>query len=769
MDSLEHDEANLIQDKLAGDSPIYQGASITVAQSATLILSFVMRHKLNGECFSDLLTLISLHCLTANSLHSSLYRFKAFFSSLKAPLKFHTYCKKCEYLVDSSNDYCPVCQKELSDKINSSYFVEIPLFFQLSQLFSRKDFHIKLSHRFKRIKKSPGALEDIYDGKLYTRYSSKGGFLDSPDNISLMWFTDGVPLFKSSKVSIWPLFLAINELPIQERFRQENMLFAGLWFGKSKPSMASFLKPFHDSLNQFREEGYHLYCACCSHLVKVCGILLCGTCDLPAKCMVMNMTQFNGRHGCPYCKQEGAVIQSGKGHTRTFPFNPGLIDGPKRSHAEFIKDGEEAFNTGEPRFGVKGPTWWSNCCVDIIAGTASDYMHCVLLGIERRLLHLWFDPKFSDKPFSISTLVSVADSRLAKIQPPYFITRHPRDIKDHSGHWKASECRSWLFFYSVPVLFGLLHKQYYYHYLLLVEAIYTLNLDAISEKQIQRSEELLIKFCGLFATLYGDQHMSANLHQLLHLPDTVRHLGPLWVYSCFPFESLNGKLTSLFHGTQNPVIQIANAVSTMLKLPALSTNMPEGSAIEIFYQKLTTQSYHFKLTDTISSGAYVIGSKHLKKLEMKYMIEVSECLNFPIGSCYMFHRVLKNGILYHSGNYHTFSRNSCTIVYKKNGKRKCGIIMFYLKVNEVCRCESICCCNAAYVAIVRKLEADKTNPFTEGNSDTIKAELHHVITGKLSDETEAIYVMDIVGLAVCIELSPNTICAILRPNAVESD
>ena len=95
--------------------------------------------------------------------------------------------------------------------------------------------------------------------------------------------------------------------------------------------------------------------------------------------------------------------------------------------------------------------------------------------------------------------------------------------------------------------------------------------------------------------------------------------------------------------------------------------------------------------------------------------------------------------------------------------------MFYLKVNEVCRCESICCCNAAYVAIVRKLEADKTNPFTEGNSDTIKAELHHVITGKLSDETEAIYVMDIVGLAVCIELSPNTICAILRPNAVESD
>ena len=250
-------------------------------------------------------------------------------------------------------------------------------------------------------------------------------------------------------------------------------------------------------------------------------MLLCGTCDLPAKCMVMNMTQFNGKYGCTKCKQEGEVVKTGKGHTQVFPFDD-LIDEPKRNHNEFVQHGEEAFASSKPIFGVKGPSWWANCCSDIINGTAIDYMHSVLLGLVRRLLQLWFDSKFSSQPFSVSPLVNVADQRLSSIKPLYYIKRHPRDIKEQSKYWKASECRAWLFHYSVPVLFGILKQNIFQHYL------------------------------------------SANLHQLLHLHDTVEQLGPLWVYSCFSFESMNGNLIKLFHGTQNPVIQIANTVSTML-------------------------------------------------------------------------------------------------------------------------------------------------------------------------------------------------------------
>ena len=50
--------------------------------------------------------------------------------------------------------------------------------------------------------------------------------------------------------------------------------------------------------------------------------------------------------------------------------------------------------------------------------------------------------------------------------------------------------------------------------------------------------------------------MTANIHQLLHFADSVRHLGPLWAHSTFPFENLNGVLRKLFHGSRTPDVQV---------------------------------------------------------------------------------------------------------------------------------------------------------------------------------------------------------------------
>jgi hypothetical protein len=45
--------------------------------------------------------------------------------------------------------------------------------------------------------------------------SDPGGHLseDNPYNVSFTWNTDGIPVFKSSKFSLWPFYLVINELP----------------------------------------------------------------------------------------------------------------------------------------------------------------------------------------------------------------------------------------------------------------------------------------------------------------------------------------------------------------------------------------------------------------------------------------------------------------------------------------------------------------------------------------------------------------------------
>jgi len=61
--------------------------------------------------------------------------------------------------------------------------------------------------------------------------------------------------------------------------------------------------------------------------------------------------------------------------------------------------------------------------------------------------------------------------------------------------------------------------------------------------------------------------MTSNIHLLLHLPDTVQQLGPLWAYSCFSFEGQNGILKSLVHGTQLVDKQIISTFSYIHSLP----------------------------------------------------------------------------------------------------------------------------------------------------------------------------------------------------------
>ena len=64
-----------------------------------------------------------------------------------------------------------------------------------------------------------------------------GSVLRDYKNLSLMWNVDGVPLFKSSKYSSWPMYLLINELPYKQRSLKKNDILAGLWFGEEKSNM----------------------------------------------------------------------------------------------------------------------------------------------------------------------------------------------------------------------------------------------------------------------------------------------------------------------------------------------------------------------------------------------------------------------------------------------------------------------------------------------------------------------------------------------------
>ena len=57
-------------------------------------------------------------------------------------------------------------------------------------------------------------MGDIYDGEGYKRHLQ---FLSQPANLSLLLNTDGVAIYRSSKIFIWPVWAVVNELPLSMR------------------------------------------------------------------------------------------------------------------------------------------------------------------------------------------------------------------------------------------------------------------------------------------------------------------------------------------------------------------------------------------------------------------------------------------------------------------------------------------------------------------------------------------------------------------------
>ena len=595
------------------DDPLYPGASITVKVTMILILAFVTRHKLTNEAISDLLYLLNIICPEFGKCCSSLYKFKKYFDYLVTPVTFCYYCPDCIVPIDHpTNKMCVICKKVFESVGELCYFLHMPITHQISSLFTKRTFVDDILHRFKRKKLNEDHLEDIYDGSLYKQHAASGGILNAWNNLSLTWNLDGVPIFKSSKFSLWPLYLIVNELPYRLRVLKENTLFAGLWFGETKPNMQLFLKPLVKELSVLESSGVTVKSPLYPQPFVSKIILLAGTCDLPAKCLVLNSVQFNGYHGCSKCLQPGLTwATSERGHVHVYLYDIRNPSGPKRTKHQHSSDVKKVVDEHNIVNGIKGPSWMMTLRnYDIIAGTAIDYMHCVLLGVVKLLMSLWFGSEHNRKEFYIGRSVALVDKRLKEIKPPSAINRNPRAISKHFKYFKASEYRAFLLYYSLPVLTGILPDQYWDHYCLLVIAISGLLNESISEDQIAYCYCLLKKFCAQFSSLYGERYMLINVHLLLHLPDTVRELGPLWVYSCFHFEGQNGILKNLIHGTQKIDMQLLSSYSYLRNLPIAADSLTSTDFFRTYKHLYFKQGLPQRNCIEISKKVYLLGKSN---------------------------------------------------------------------------------------------------------------------------------------------------------------
>lgn len=515
----------------------------------------------------------------------------------------------------------------------------------------------------------PGIIYDVHTGSGYGNVG-RNGFFSYPEHIGVLFNTDGISLFKSSRLTVWPIYLALASLPPFIRMNRDNLITCALWVGHSKPPMEVFLPILVNQMEKLNSLGVNVNTRSGSKTVRMKPLF--GVFDLIAKAPVLNMTQFNGKNGCPTCLHPGSW-------TGTQVYLPGEAY-ELRSDRSINKAGRVAERQDRPVVGIKGRSVLSGF-VDLANGIPVDYMHCVLEGVVKMLLGFWLDSKHHGQPYYIARSVNTLDSRLLEQTPPHDFSRAPRSIDKLRNFWKASELRNWLLFYSLPLLIGLLPPLYLHHLALLVCAMHILLQTKLTRNKIQAAEEMLADFHELLPELYGDRSCTVNAHSLTHLAHYVRLWGPLWDHSAFAFESMNGYITSMVHSKYMIADQLVFSIDICQTLQVLCDRLEDVESEQTLSFLSDTLGKHVRNNmQEILPGTYSIGSYIHQDLSQEEQGALADLTATRTSRAMVFSRLYHNGTILHSTEYgrEDSKRNSTVCSFVVTATEQVGVIQKFI-------------------------------------------------------------------------------------------
>ncbi|XP_031695583.1 uncharacterized protein LOC116377955 isoform X1 [Anarrhichthys ocellatus] len=696
--------------------------SISNSSSGLLaVILFFLRHSLN-VAVGDLMALLNF--LSPNLVVSSKY-----LSDKITALSAVFYCalETCQnYMGKDPGGSCCHCgtmfNKEESTK-NGNFFLSASLKDLLKGI-------LKI-HGIDLIPKTVNQgkdIKDVMDGKMYQNLLKQGKL--AADDLTLLWNCDGVPIYDSDICSIWPLQFTINELPYTQR--NENVIVAGLWFGTVKPKMKTFLKPFIDECRDLAQNPLQWSDSNGAvHSSKVFS-LVCSS-DAVARPLLRNCKQFNGEYGCEWCLHPGMVVKKGSGSMRSYPYDEEKQKA--RSNEMFKQNATQAEKSGKETNGVKGLSLLPILPLfDIVFGFVPEYLHSVLLGVSKQLMLLWLDPVNSMKPWYAGQDISQMDSRLLRLRST--LEKKPSSLQSLKCRdtWKASEWRAFLLFYAISVLPGILQPDFLEHYFYLSFSVHILLQESISQHELQMAHESLVRFVKDMKVLYGEENVSFNCHQLIHLTESVLNWGPLWATSAFSFERNNGNLRALLHGRNCNPREIAqrflvwqhiprhlsslvfNRQSDFGELLAKITAVNDGSGSD----KTLGKSRPLDLTESIKRSVEEL-------LNQPVVISVEACDSFTSG-----HTV------YYSTNCKESDQTDFAVKLK-NGSF--GEIQLILLFKGNCVCTSKCLCPAVPIVVVHLYDIKPATLFSDEHPNKTSKTIF--VRVERTDQPKAFFLEDI--------------------------
>ena len=290
---------------------------------------------------------------------------------------------------------------------------------------------------------SESYLSDIYNGKVWAEYNLNG-FLTAPYCYLVTLNVDWFQPYTHIEYSVGVIYLAIQNLPRSERYKEENVILVGLIPGPSEPKLTvnSYLFPLVEEVKMAWFNGIKVK-VCDGSQITIRLALSCVACDIPASRKVCGFLGHKATLGCNRCFKEFPSTSFGttdySGFNRdTWVLRTGQL------HRENCRElAKETTKTGlkkcQSTFGIRYSILLSLPYFDAVRYTVVDIMHNLFLGIGKHMFKVWITLDLLTK----DDLDSI-DESVQLFTVPNYVGRLPINISSNYGGYTVSQWQSWI-------------------------------------------------------------------------------------------------------------------------------------------------------------------------------------------------------------------------------------------------------------------------------------------------------------------------------------
>lgn len=390
------------------------------------------------------------------------------------------------------------------------------------------------------------------------------------DVLIINWNNDGLPIYKSRKLSAWPILAYVANLKPRVIFE------VILTVGEGKPKDLNYLEEFVDEFANLVANGLQFN----NKTYKVSGGAC--ICDAPARAQVKNTRSFQARYGCGQCEMRGFHDGKRMIWVGSKFFKP-------RTDDEFRLKAQPEHHLPE------GETPLLRLNMDMIADYPPDFMHQVGGTVKKLLMWLIQGPKKAGNakvPCKLSARnILILDKRIMYVKQfiPSCFARKLRVTVD-LPMYKFTELRLFILYVGKILMLDLMQTKEHYLHLVTYNVVCSLMVD---EDNAQLYPELQQKLMEVvvdgFVELYGAAFMTYNAHANLHFPAVAARHGSVDSVSAYPFENHLGQLKSYVTSSHNALIAMVKGVhrhqsvlqGRVLTVPQINVNVKPPNNIYI--------------------------------------------------------------------------------------------------------------------------------------------------------------------------------------------